>query len=383
MQKRKRIVVITRNLPPLVGGMERLIWHCIEALRNNADIHVIGPVGCGHWLPKEITTSEIPIRPLPLFLAAAAWTSIRVAYQVKPEILFAGSGLTAPFALLGRVLRGGKAIVYLHGFDVEANNWLYQQIWVKLFRRLDRIIVNSSFTRALASRAGVPADKLTTIHPGVSLPDFTHRDASRQAFRQRYDLGDSPTLLYIGRITARKGLAPFVRHILPKILSSQPDARLVVIGSEPHLAAHRQEAQMPLIRESLRTINAEASVIFLGERALDDPVIGEALFAADAHIFPVQQKDHDNEGFGMVAIEAAAHGLPTVAFSAGGVMDAVSDGVSGRLVNPGDYPQFAEALIDYMTRRDPKTPEQCRRFASQFAWPRFDARISQLIRDAT
>ncbi|RMD68618.1 MAG: glycosyltransferase family 1 protein, partial [Gammaproteobacteria bacterium] len=42
----KTVLVVTRNLPPLVGGMERLMWNLIDQLRQRARVHVIGPKGC-------------------------------------------------------------------------------------------------------------------------------------------------------------------------------------------------------------------------------------------------------------------------------------------------------------------------------------------------
>src|SRR3546814_12930756 len=63
--------------------------------------------------------------------------------------------------------------------------------------------------------------------------------------------------------------------------------------------------------------------------------------AASAHIFPVREIPGDPEGFGMVAVEAAAHGVPTIAFATGGIVDAVAEGESGRLIRPGDYGAFA------------------------------------------
>ena len=76
----------------------------------------------------------------------------------------------------------------------------------------------------------------------------------------------------------------------------------------------------------------------------------------------------------MVAIEAAAHGIPTVAFAAGGVKDAVAEGKSGYLVQPDNYPAMAESVIGVLARRREMT-NTCREFASQFAWPLFGKRL--------
>ena len=51
---------------------------------------------------------------------------------------------------------------------------------------------------------------------------------------------------------------------------------------------------------------------------------------------------------GMVAIEAASHGRPTVAFATGGVVDAVAEGQSGKLVPPGDYAALIDTVLQVL-----------------------------------
>lgn len=79
----------------------------------------------------------------------------------------------------------------------------------------------------------------------------------------------------------------------------------------------------------------------------------------------------------MVAVEAAAHGLSTVAYACGGVIDAVGAEMSGRLVTPGDEAGFVRAVVDLLER--PLDPGQVRRFAQTFAWSRFDADLSRAL----
>ena len=110
----------------------------------------------------------------------------------------------------------------------------------------------------------------------------------------------------------------------------------------------------------------------------DDASLSAAYRAANVHVFPVREISGDVEGFGMVAVEAAAHGLPTVAYAVGGVPDAVSDGVSGALVEPGDSAAFADAASRWL-HADNDARAACRVFAERFAWPRFDAEIRRVL----
>ncbi|MBN2753135.1 MAG: glycosyltransferase family 4 protein [Rhodospirillaceae bacterium] len=373
----KQALLITRNLPPLVGGMERLIWHIAGALAQEYRLHVIGPKGAAEPLPQSITVSEIPIKPIWVFLLLAKWSALYQAVKRRPALVFAGSGLTAPFAWLAARLTGAKCAVYLHGLDVEARHPVYRWLWRPLFKRFDLVLVNSRFTRALALEAGVQEAHIRILHPGVTLPSLDTAEQQRAVFRQHYQLGDSPVLLYVGRITARKGLLPFVRDILPSILTNRPDAQLVVIGDEPRMALRQEISQCAQIRQTLEEKGLSGHVTFVGELQQDDPLLSQAYFAADVLVFPVQDSPGDNEGFGMVAVEAAAHGLPTVAFDVGGVGDAVADGLSGRLVSAGCAIEFAEAVLAVIERRDTALPT--RAFAQQFAWVLFNQRLQETL----
>lgn len=81
-----------------------------------------------------------------------------------------------------------------------------------------------------------------------------------------------------------------------------------------------------------------------------------------------------SEGFGMVAIEAAAHGTPTVAFSTGGIVDAVKDGHSGYLIDNGNYNKLVEIVIN--STITPMSEKKVVLFSSQFAWRKFSEKLN-------
>lgn len=376
-----RALVVTRNLPPLVGGMERLIWHIVDELRADYRVHVVGPLGCMPYLPPDVTASEVPLKPLVWFLLRTLFAALWLALRRRPRIVLAGSGLTAPLAWLAARLTGARCIVYLHGLDIEVARRVYRLLWRPFFRRCDRVLVNSRFTRQLAIEAGIQPARIAILHPGVELPDMTDAPEQRAAFRERHGLGDAPLMLYVGRITARKGLAVFVREMLPQIIAKQPNAKLIVIGDEPLHALHHKDGERQRVTAVLKIHDLGDKVIFLS--GIDDANLHAAYLAADVLVFPVQERPNDHEGFGMVAAEAAAHGLPTVAFAAGGVPDAVADGLSGRLIKINDNEGFAHAVIEQLT--DPATPQQRAarvRFAERFTWSTFGQSLHAMLRVA-
>jgi phosphatidylinositol alpha-1,6-mannosyltransferase len=284
---------------------------------------------------------------------------------------------------------------------VAVKHPVYRAVWLPAIRDMDRVIANSRATADLCRTAGVGPDRIGIVHPGVDLPETViplspslpakgEEDSSpstgrgsraargdvlsaAQGFRQRHNLANRPLLLSVGRLSARKGLREFVTRALPQIVAAYPDVTLLIVGDAPNQALHAQTQSPNSIRAAARQVGVADNLRFLGT-ITDYDELGTVYRAADVHVFPVREMPGDPEGFGMVAVEAAAHGLPTVAFATGGVVDAIAEGQSGQLVRPGDYVAFANAVLRALAEgNDPRGG--CITFARQFAWPRFGKRI--------
>jgi phosphatidylinositol alpha-1,6-mannosyltransferase len=371
----QKLLLVTRNFPPLAGGMERLNLHMAEELARYAEVRIVAPEGAAAYVSPNIAVLEASIKPLWCFLIAAGGLAIREARRWRPDVVLAGSGLTAPIALVAARLVGARAAAYVHGLDVAVTHPVYRALWRPVLRRLDTVIANSHATAALAAGIGVAAERTRIVHPGVSLPQPD--DAARARFRHAHGLDeDTPVLLSVGRLTTRKGLREFVADVLPKIVAQAPSTRLVVIGDAPALSLYA-EAQTPeSILDAARAAGVADRLLFLGW--ISDPqTLADAYAAADLHVFPVRELPGDPEGFGMVAVEAAAHGLPTVAYATGGVVDAVKDGVSGALAPQGDAEAFARAAIALLKKRPPQA--KVRVFAAGFAWDRFGGKVWEAL----
>lgn len=372
-QRRPQALLITRNLPPLRGGMERLVQRIAQSLSDDYDLAVIGPQGCTAHLPPVVNVSEVAHRPLLRFLLAGTWAARQRARRHAPELVIAGSGLTAPIAWLAARRSKAGLVVYLHGLDVVAPSAIYQRCWLPFIRRADLVLVNSRNTRRLAIERGVPASVTEILHPGTEQPGPDPE--SRRAFRIAHGLGDRPVMLSVGRFTPRKGLTEFIDRALPAILAKRPDAILVVIGADANDAVRAAaESEQARILRGAGEAGVSAAVRML--LPCDDATLSAAYRAADAYVFPVLDLPGDVEGFGMVAIEAAAHGLPTIGFRVGGVPDAIVDGKSGSLVETGDYAGFAAQTLRWLeTSHSGDARRQCQIVAEQFGWDHFDQHL--------
>ena len=275
----------------------------------------------------------------------------------------------APVVRLAAWLAATRTAVYLHGLDIIADSKLYRRFWLPSIRGMHACIANSRHTASLARDAGVDPTKLTVIAPGVDV-SRTGTAAGAREFRDTHALADAPLLLSVGRLTLRKGLAEFVANALPTIVARHPSTILVVIGDDaPDAILKGNAGERDRIMALATSLGLASSLRILGP--VPQTTLDSAYAASAVHVFPVRDVPGDVEGFGMVAIEAAANGLPTVAFATGGVPDAVATGISGLLVPAGDYPGFVDAVDELLRGGCDGHAASCRQFASAFTWERF------------
>jgi phosphatidyl-myo-inositol dimannoside synthase len=262
-----------------------------------------------------------------------------------------------------------KSIVFVHGLDLVVGSVIYQSIFLPFIRRADLVIANSQNTRKIAVTKQVPKARIMVINPGTELPDISAIKAGED-FCRRHNIPFKKIMIFIGRMTRRKGLSRFIENSLPAILEAEPESGLVVVGNDPHQSL-TDFGEMKEIVEVAKRLHLEDSIIFLGN--LGDDELLACYATADVQIFPLIEVSDDIEGFGMVAIEAAACGTPTAAFAIGGVGDAISE-KNGLLINPDDYDSFTAGVITILQTGLPSAAS-CMDHASNFDWSIYNAKL--------
>lgn len=188
--------------------------------------------------------------------------------------------------------------------------------------RAARVIATSDLERRELVARGVPAERIV-VRPNGFPP--VSENAGAGALRSRLGLaGDEPLLLYVGRISYKKGL-----DLLLEALVDLPDAHLALVGPDDH------DGTMATVRSITKTHGLERRVHVLGPVDSDQP---RAIYA-DADVFVLPSR---NENFGNVAAEAAAAGTPVVLTDRCGVAELLDD--RGALVVPCEIGAIRDAV---------------------------------------
>ncbi len=192
------------------------------------------------------------------------------------------------------------------------------------------LLAVSNSQRNFLIREGIaPAAKVVVLGSGsiagVDLKRFQPNQESRKIIRGQYNINDgAKLLLFVGRITRDKGVVHLVRTFA-KILIDEPNTFLIIVGPD--------EEGITVELQSLINRENQHKLIFTGFTARPESFMA----AADILCLPSLR-----EGFGMVALEAAACALPCVGSNIYGLRDAIADKKSGLLVAVEDE----NALLD-------------------------------------
>jgi len=265
----------------------------------------------------------------------------RVVEEQRPAAIYASdwrAGLVSWLVARGQV----PYVVAAYGSEFTARGGTpidgLVQRWV--MRHVRRVLCVSGYTREMAIGHGAPADR-SVVMPVGSDPD-RFLPADRAAAKRGLGFEGRTVLLTVARLVRRKGHATVLRA-LPAVVARVPDALYVIAGAGPMQAE---------LEELVSELGMGEHVRFLGEVAYDRDV--PSLYpAADVFVLTSESDTtHGVEGFGIVFLEAGCCETPVVGSRAGGIPDAIEDGVTGYLVDAGSPDQMADALIRILSDPD-------------------------------
>ncbi|KKT71793.1 MAG: Glycosyl transferase group 1 [Candidatus Uhrbacteria bacterium GW2011_GWE2_45_35] len=329
---------MTPDFPPRTGGVARYLAALALYFKNDLRVITTPEKDC------EVFDAEAPypIERRDLFFKnfwprwfKTVWLLIKEGKSF--ELLIVSHVL--PFgtaAWLSKFVTKKSYMVIVHGMDVSLACRSKQKRWLteKVLRGAKVVITN---TKALAAEVerDFGVKRTVVCYPGIKnlghlAPDQEESGRSKRDF----------VLLTVSRLVSRKGHLRVLKAI-SELQEQIPNLRYRIIGEGPELAEIIRVANELGIYDLLR-LNGRVT----------DTEIAEAYDEADIFVMPTVVDEVDREGFGIVYLEAAVHGLPSIATDHPGVDEAVINNQTGLLVPDGDIEALKEAIL--RLRSNPK-----------------------------
>jgi phosphatidyl-myo-inositol dimannoside synthase len=366
-----RSLLLTEVFPPRVGGSGRWFW---EVYRRLPREQVTVAAGEHPGATKFDCEHDLRIARLPLVMPhwgvcsprglGRYWRLFRALKRLvrDGDVRMIHAGRALPEGWLAWMLNrscGLPYLVYVHGEELNIGLQSRELGWMmrRVFRRVERVIVNSRNSRRLLQDWGVPNDKVTVLNPGVDTKRFVPAPCCFET-RGRFGWGERTVVLTVGRLQKRKGQDMLIRA-LPQIRRSIPDVLYVIMGD-----GEQRQALEELADET----GVAAAVQFLGEGGDEDLI--RCYQQCDLFALPNREVDGDIEGFGMVLLEAQACGKPVLAGDSGGTAETMRPDETGVIVDCTAPERLAAAVTTLL--KDPERRQRMGTAARAWAVRRFD-----------
>jgi phosphatidylinositol alpha-1,6-mannosyltransferase len=358
--QRPRLLILTPDFPPAPGGVQ-VLAHGLAAGMNGFHTRVValdcpgaGAFDRSSGLAIRRVRGGASHRAGNAALNAAA---LLEAARFRPQATLSVHIVASPSAAVIRRALRARTVQYFHAKEIADK----PRLSAFAVSRADAVVAVSSYTAGLIAATGASPACLRLIPPGVELPPA--RPSPN---------GTRPTVVTIARLEDRYKGHDVLIGALARVRAHVPDVEWIVIGEGPLRAELEALARSSGLADAAR---------FLG--AVGDEQRDRWLGRCDLLAMPsrLPGDGQAGEGFGMVYLEAAAHGKPVIAGNVAGAVDAVADGESGLLVDPTDVVAVADAITMLLRDR-----ELARRLgaagaarARSFAWPVIAARVEALV----
>ena len=339
-------LLVTNDFPPKVGGIQSYLWELWRRLPPGEFVVLTTPHTAAaafdeaqpYRVVRDPSSVLLPTPALARRVRALASEVGATAVVLDPALPVGAIGprLGLPYALV------------LHGAEITVPGRLpgSRQVLGGVLRGASLVIAGGSYPQAEADRAAGRALPTVLVPPGVDTDVFVPLGpTAKVAARRRLGLPVAgPLVVSVSRLVPRKGMDVLLEASVV-LAQERPGLTVAISGGG------RDEHRLRRLATRLG-----APVRFLGKVA--GPDLPDLYACADVFAMLCRNRwgGLEQEGFGIVFVEAAAAGVAAVAGASGGAADAVVDGVTGLVVErPRDPVAVAEALatlLDDPTRRE-------------------------------
>jgi glycosyltransferase involved in cell wall biosynthesis len=325
-------LLITLDFPPQRGGIQRYLYDSVSAHYHATDRVVYATNRTNAQPHRAGTTPVIELNSLSntKFIRIIALTGYLFIHRHHISSIECGNVYAAIAAWLATPFIKRPYRVYTYGTELMGlkGRTIKQTLLKSVLGGAQGLFVLGDYTHSLLT-------PLKRLPPVTHLPARLHQSYLCKAAEalERYSRPREPfTILSVGRFVSHKGqliVLDALRRLPPAI-----NWRLQLVGSGPLQKA---------LQDYCTQHNLSRRVTI--QSGLEDEQLHQCYAQAHVLVLASLEQGSGTEGFGIVLLEAMAHGLPIIASRCGGIPQVVDNGKFATLVEPGNVEQLAAALI--------------------------------------
>lgn len=330
-----RHLLVTNDYPPKVGGIQNYLWELYRRLPADQVVVLTRPYP--GWRQWDASQRHTIIRTRQRVLVPEPWLARRITRIVDQEnIDLIMYDPAVPVGALGPRL-GLPYGVILHGAEVTFPGRIpiARSVLGEVLRKAKIVVTAGEYSTREAERAARQSLPVLVIPPGVDCDRFQPLDdAAKQLARTHFGVNDDEqVVLTLSRLVPRKGMDKLIDAVA-QLAPSYPKLVLLVAGSG------RDRGRLERRAKAL-----DAPVRFLGRVPDRDTPRLFGMADAFAMLCRVRWGGLEQEGFGIVFLEAAASGVAALGGLSGGSAEALEHGSTGLVVSdPRNTDEIAAAL---------------------------------------
>ena len=367
-----RHLLVTNDFPPKVGGIQNYLWELWRRLPpGDAVVHTTPHAGAAAFdaaQPFTVIRSREPwLLPGPHLTRRVR----RLARRHDVDLVVIDPAL--PAGLIGPRLDLPYAVI-VHGAEtaIPARLAGTRRLLRGVLDGAAGVIAAGGYAARECERALGRPLAAHLVPPGVDTDRFMpHTAAERVEARRRLGLEpEVPTVVSVSRLVPRKGMDTLIRAA-SLLAQTHPDLQVAIVGTG------RDRRRLARLADRL-----DAPVRFLGR--VSDRDATDLYGCADtfAMLCRTRWRGLEQEGFGIVFLEASAAGVPQIAGRSGGAHEAVADGQTGIVLDPATPQSAAQAigaLLDDPARRQQMGDAARRRAEAGFSYDVLADRLSRAL----
>ena len=359
-------LIVTRNFPPELGGMQNLMEGLSNALLNHGPVKVFADYS---------DNSEVYDQNSKLNIQRVAGLKIFRKYRKANLIkeFMEQNELRASFFdhwksienIENEMLKKNKSFCLIHSKEINhpVGSSLHKRV-LNALAKADHVIANSRFTKELAMKLGVK--NVTVINPGCNYPISVNDEA--KSFANEIYGQSSPKLITVSRLDGRKShqnILMTIKNLLPKF----PKLKYVSIGDGD------ERINLEKLKRELKLDN-NVKLIFSSTEQEKVALLEQS----DVFVMPSVVYKKSVEGFGITYIEAASYGTPSIGGIYGGEGDAIKSGQTGYLCNGNDLNALYDTLSKILVNDHYKElGTNALNFSKNFSWNIIEKKYIELI----